>query len=126
MCARSAIHFDRKGGHGMNPRERRLQTLFLVAGLLFASFVPGRVAGASGYKVVHPFSRNDGAEPAAGLITDGSGNFYGTTFGNTQGGAGKTCPKGCQYGDVYKLGGGDAVSVLHTFQGGSDGAGPES
>lgn len=64
---------------------------------------------------------NDGAGPAASLITDSTGALYGTT---SQGGGSSHClPVGC--GTVFKLtpaGGGYAERVLYAFQGGSDGA----
>ncbi len=65
-------------------------------------------------------AHNDGANPAAGLTFDGSGNLYGTT---TSGGA---QPAG---GTVFELTPGTGSwteKVLYTFKGGSDGAGPEA
>lgn len=57
----------------------------------------------------------DGASPRAGLIADGAGDLYGTTY---NGG-----PSG--FGDVFELspaaGGGYAESILYSFSGGSDG-----
>jgi uncharacterized repeat protein (TIGR03803 family) len=65
---------------------------------------------------------SDGANPYAGLITDSTGNFYGTT---TAGGS-NNCNGGC--GTVFKLspnGGNYTESVLYSFKGGtSDGANP--
>ncbi len=52
---------------------------------------------------------SDGAHPWGGLIQDGKGNFYGTTFG---GGA-------SNWGVVFKLSKSGAETVLHTFAGGS-------
>ncbi|HEY3778600.1 MAG TPA: choice-of-anchor tandem repeat GloVer-containing protein [Rhizomicrobium sp.] len=61
----------------------------------------------------------DGAYPAAALIMDGSGNFYGTTVGGGNGG----CEgEGC--GTVFKLAPDGTETVLHAFAGGSDGSGP--
>lgn len=56
----------------------------------------------------------DGAIPYAGLITDSSGNFYGTTWA---GGAHKQ-------GTVFKLAATGAEAVLHAFTGGGDGGSP--
>jgi uncharacterized repeat protein (TIGR03803 family) len=60
----------------------------------------------------------DGGGPRAALIMDGAGNLYSTT------GAGGTF----DYGTVFKLspnaGGGYDESVLYSFTGGNDGAGP--
>lgn len=62
---------------------------------------------------------NDGASPAGGLIFDGAGNLYGTTlFGGSS-----------SSGTVFQLTPGVAgwkESVLHNFQGGSDGDQPWS
>jgi uncharacterized repeat protein (TIGR03803 family) len=50
----------------------------------------------------------------AGLISDGAGNFYGTT-------------EGCgadNYGTVFKLTPGGSETILYSFQSGSDGEDP--
>ena len=58
----------------------------------------------------------DGSQPAAGVICDSAGNFYGTTpYGGT-GGAGV----------VYKLDTSGHETVLYNFTGGADGSGPEA
>lgn len=61
----------------------------------------------------------DGAYPEAGLISDSSGNFYGTTSG---GGNGGCYNEGC--GTVFKLAPDGTETVLHVFAGGSDGSAP--
>jgi uncharacterized repeat protein (TIGR03803 family) len=58
----------------------------------------------------------DGNVPAPGLIADGSGNFYGATSG---GGTGNQ-------GTVFQVSSGGTETVLHSFQGGSDGGDPEA
>jgi uncharacterized repeat protein (TIGR03803 family) len=68
-------------------------------------------------KALHAFSGplNDGSKPAADLIADSSGNFYGTT---RTGGASNA-------GTVFKLSPGGILTVLHSFAGNSsDGAFP--
>lgn len=76
-------------------------------------------------KVLHPFSGgNSGENPWGGLVFDGAGNLYGTTF---LGGSTSYCPgSGC--GLVYKLArtnsGGWRYSAVHVFAGLPDGAGP--
>ena len=56
--------------------------------------------------VLHSFTGSpDGANPYAGVISDGAGNFFGTTYG---GGSNNT-------GSVYKLVSSGEVTVLHSF-----------
>jgi uncharacterized repeat protein (TIGR03803 family) len=64
--------------------------------------------------VLYSFSGGkDGSEPAATLVGDSEGNFYGTTaFG---GNVSCDAPYGC--GVVFKLNAAGAETVLHTFQG---------
>jgi len=63
---------------------------------------------------------SDGAFPRGGLIADRKGNFYGTTAA----GGSANCPDGgC--GTVYKVKSNGQETVLHAFQGGSDGWSPE-
>jgi uncharacterized repeat protein (TIGR03803 family) len=63
--------------------------------------------------------RDDGCSPNSGLIFDGAGNLYGTTWGGGPGGSG--------YGTVYRLSprssGGWKETTLHSFSGRGDGAG---
>jgi uncharacterized repeat protein (TIGR03803 family) len=59
---------------------------------------------------------SDGALPQAGLMEDGAGNFYGTTeFGGS-----------ANFGTVFKFATDGTETVLHTFQGGTDGIAPFS
>jgi uncharacterized repeat protein (TIGR03803 family) len=94
-----------------------------------------QVGGANGYGTVfkvdstglvtplHEFSGIDGAYPNAALVQDSSGNFYGTTYaeGNTSCTAVNNFT-GC--GSVFKMDSTGAVTTLHLFSGGSEGAGP--
>jgi len=64
--------------------------------------------------IVHSFtggtsSSKDGANPAAGLITDTAGNLYGTTWGGYNGSV------------AYELTPSGNETILHQFAGGSDG-----
>ncbi len=74
--------------------------------------------------VLHSFAGggSDGAFPEARLITDLSGNLYGTTYEG--GGTGCSYGRGC--GTVFKLAPGGTETVLYSFTGGSDGAQPSA
>jgi len=78
-------------------------------------------------KVLHTFTDGaDGGSPAAGLIEDCSGNWYGAaTAGGNMNGAVCSANGGC--GVIYKLspnGTSYTYTVLYTFAGGNDGANP--
>jgi uncharacterized repeat protein (TIGR03803 family) len=62
---------------------------------------------------------SDGVAPSSGLLADGTGNFYGITG---KGGGSVSCGYGC--GTVFELAADGTESVLHAFQGGSDGFDP--
>ncbi len=83
-------------------------------GTVYAYTVGGK------YGIVHNFGdgsvASDGAHPGAALTLGPDGNLYGTT---AMGGA-------FNYGTVYKLAPSGAVTILHSFQSGRDGSGPES
>jgi uncharacterized repeat protein (TIGR03803 family) len=69
--------------------------------------------------VIHSFgSGTDGAGPWAGLIFDAAGNLYSTTKG------GGTYNGGTVFELTPQAGGGWTEQVLHSFQGGADGAQP--
>ena len=74
--------------------------------------------------VLHGFTGGaDGDDPHGSIIFDRAGNIYGTTYS----GGGTGCAYGC--GTIYKLtpsGAGWIESILYSFTGGSDGAGPNS
>jgi uncharacterized repeat protein (TIGR03803 family) len=61
---------------------------------------------------------SDGANPYAGLTSDGAGNFYGTTQ------LGGGCADNDSCGTVFKLASDGTETVLYAFQGGTDGANP--
>src|SRR5262249_32198614 len=76
--------------------------------------------------VLYSFSGGaDGNQPNSGPIRDSKSNLYGTAFwgGNTNCILTSAYPPGC--GTVYKLDSAGHLSVLYTFQGGSDGAWPQ-
>ncbi len=65
--------------------------------------------------VLHSFAGGgDGAEPTAGLIMDGAGNFYGATTGDGR----------LNAGTVFKLAPDGTQTVLHAFSPQRDGARP--
>lgn len=59
---------------------------------------------------------DDGGYPLGGLISDSSGNLYGTTLSGGSGGQ----------GTVFKLSPDGTETVLYNFQGGNDGNDPEA
>ena len=73
---------------------------------------------------VYGFTSSDGSTPESGLVSDGQGNFYGTSVRGGNGG--RYCQGNC--GTVYKLArdakGRWTRSVLYSFKGGNDGAAP--
>jgi uncharacterized repeat protein (TIGR03803 family) len=73
---------------------------------------------------------NDGAYPVATLIADGTGALYGTTQYGGSSASGCASPSGIAgCGTVFKLtpsGSGYSETVLYRFQGGTDGADPQS
>jgi uncharacterized repeat protein (TIGR03803 family) len=75
------------------------------------------VSAAGVETILHQFqgsTKNDGADPIASLIMDGQGNLYGTTF---YGGASGR-------GTVFQITPAGTETVLYSFKGSPDGAGP--
>jgi uncharacterized repeat protein (TIGR03803 family) len=99
-------------------RKVPMKRIFFVCLFLCLMTLTARRLQAQTETVLYSFTGgSDGANPEAGLTSDGRGNFYGTT---SSGGLG--------YGTVFELspngGGGWNESVLHSFTGGEDGADP--
>jgi uncharacterized repeat protein (TIGR03803 family) len=67
----------------------------------------------------------DGSDPDGALVSDGAGNFYGTTLGGGMSSCGSSVPF-C--GIVFKMtlgsNGSWTETVIYKFKGGTDGAGP--
>jgi uncharacterized repeat protein (TIGR03803 family) len=86
--------------------------------------ITANLDGTYNESVIYSFTGGrDGAAPAAGLLADTAGNFYGTT---SAGGDDHACLTGC--GTVFKLtanaDGTYSEAVIHRFTGGSDGQTP--
>jgi uncharacterized repeat protein (TIGR03803 family) len=80
-----------------------------VAGSVFKITPSGKTT------IIHNFGSGiDGARPDAGLVADGSGNFFGTTSGGGAYGA----------GTIYRISPRGKEIVLYSFAGGSDGVYP--
>ena len=75
-------------------------------------------------KVLYAFTgESDGAYPYSGVVFDGAGDLYGTTFS----GGGYSCSYGLTCGTVFELmpsGSGWIEETVHSFQGGGDGGNP--
>ena len=79
--------------------------------------------GAQTYQVLQNFAEAspEGSDPYASLIADAWGNLYGTTYGN-----GNYGDNDYYLGTVFKIdaANGYALTTLHSFSGGTDGARP--
>jgi hypothetical protein len=90
-------------------------------GIVFKLTPPSRASGKWTETLIHRFDGQDGSNPAAGVVFDGSGNLYGTTFFGPG-----------PYGLVFELKNPSGKSrtwtetVLHRFSDGADGLGPMS
>ena len=94
---------------------------FFACALVLAALVAPESASAREALLYSFKGGSDGSFPEAGVIRDASGNLYGTTYyGGGTGCGGKGC------GIVFKLAPDGTETVLHVFQGGTDGAGPEA
>jgi uncharacterized repeat protein (TIGR03803 family) len=82
-----------------------------------------RIAPDGTETILHVFeSKSEGQFPRAGLLMDGAGNLYGTTFN----GGGVRCHARVGCGTVFKLTPGGTLTTLYAFKGGSDGNEPDS
>src|SRR5262249_20755356 len=76
--------------------------------------------------LLHKFIGTDGSQPFGPLVQDTAGNLYGVA----QFGGDLACPdpqaggQGC--GTVFKLSKKRVLTILHTFEGGTDGATPQA
>ena len=103
-----------KSNTGYGRRARSIATFVLIMTV--------GTAARAGEKVLHAFQGgNDGLAPYGALISDASGNLYGTT--SEGGGTGCAFGKGC--GTIFRLAPDRSETVLYAFQGGNDGAFPD-
>jgi len=83
---------------------------------------PPAQKGAWTEKILHRFSGQDGANPAAGLVFGANGNLYGPALGGANGGYGAIFELRGPMGKVHSW----TETVLHRFSGGKDGANPDA
>jgi uncharacterized repeat protein (TIGR03803 family) len=103
--------------------RRTAQTILALAlGFTLAGML-AQQAQAQTYTVLYTFTGGtDGGQPYAGVIRDRTGNLYGTTFAA---GDVTACGAFIGCGVVYKLDPSGNETVIHTFEGNSDGREPE-
>jgi hypothetical protein len=88
-------------------------------GVVFKINPPGQEGGKWTEILLHGFNGQDGSNSDAGVVIDGSGNLYGTTFGGPgPNGLVFELAKPSKAGEVW------TETVLHAFTGGNDGANP--
>jgi hypothetical protein len=101
---------------------------YQYCGAVFELSPPKTKGGKWTEKVLHSFAGGtDGANPNGGLVLDGKGNVYGTTYaGGNQGGQCGTvgCGTAFQLKPPTTKGGAWTEKQLHVFTDGSDGAEP--
>lgn len=96
-----------------------------MAAMLFAVFLAPASWARPGGKEYEFKGTPDGAFPYGGLVSDGNGNFYGTTQGvpsNACGNNASSC--GTVFSMTREENGTWSYRTLHTFMGGTDGAVP--
>jgi hypothetical protein len=89
-------------------------------GIVFKLAPPRHKGGTWTKKVLHQFDAQDGSNSAAGVVFDGSGNLFGTTFSGLPSGSGLVFELKKPSGTVHSW----TETVLHVFSDGNDGAGP--
>ncbi len=100
---------------GWIPRMTSTKSVVLFALCFILAGVAARPAQGQTFTVLHSFTDgSDGANPEGALIQDSTGNLYGTASG---GGEDRS-------GVVYEISTAGTETVLYSFKGGKDGAGP--
>src|SRR5271155_4073578 len=90
-------------------------------GIVYKLTPPVNKDGAWTKKTLYLFNGRDGANSAAGVVFDGTGNLYGTTFAGPNG-SGLAFELKKPSGSVHSW----TETVLHAFSDGDDGANPEA
>jgi uncharacterized repeat protein (TIGR03803 family) len=118
----TVLHAFTGGADGANP----LNVILASDGNFYGTTKAGgsqnlgtafKMTPAGAVTVLHSFTGGtDGSTPTAGLIQTEDGNLYGTT---SLGGS-------ANLGTVFKMTSAGAVTVLHSFAGGSDGSSPQA
>jgi hypothetical protein len=88
-------------------------------GMVYKLTPPVSKGGTWTKTVLHLFNAQDGANSAAGVVFDGTGNLYGTTFAGSNG-SGLAFELKKPSGSVHSW----TETVLHAFSDGDDGANP--
>jgi uncharacterized repeat protein (TIGR03803 family) len=107
---------------GANPYDALVQdpegTLYgtTLGGGTFGYGTVFKITPAGTLTTLYSFNGVDGASPFASLVPAASGALYGTTYGTSHDG-------GTDYGTVFRITPGGALTTLHSFSG-SDGAAP--
>jgi len=91
-------------------------------GLVFKLAPPTKRGGAWTEEILRRFDGTDGDLPAAGVIFDGKGNLYGTTYGGPIDGYGLIFELTKPAGESHTW----TESILYRFTDGSDGANPKA
>jgi len=90
--------------------------LAVLAAVRGVAATPSLAAQRHTEKVLYNFTGGkDGAYPYGNLVADPEGNLYGTTFGFRNQNS---------FGAVFRVSKSGNFTVLHSFAGGTDGAGP--
>jgi uncharacterized repeat protein (TIGR03803 family) len=104
----------------VRPLARSL--IAILTGIFMLTMLAAPAAQAQTFQVLYTFSgQRDGGYPDGGLTMDGSGTFYGSTFGGP--------PTQSNYGNVFQFrqhGPGWLFTTIYSFQGGNDGAWPRA
>ena len=80
-----------------------------------------KISSSGTFTLLHTFNgTTEGGSPRGALLQARDGNFYGTTLY----GGNASCTNGC--GTVFRMTPGGALTVLHAFTAGTDGANPYS